>query len=97
VFNRFLIDIGMHYYLISEIGDAKAHIEALKEITGERPVLIMFDRNYALLEFVDFLEKSGVKYLIRLYLKGIMKRNGFRWVALTGKWSRFIPERGWDT
>jgi len=67
VFNRFIIDIGMHHYRSSEIEDAKAHIGALKEIVGERPVLIMFDRNYASLEFVDFLEKSGVKYLIRLH------------------------------
>jgi hypothetical protein len=39
---------------------------ALKEIVGDCPALIMFDRNYASLEFVDFLEESGVKYLIRL-------------------------------
>jgi hypothetical protein len=26
----------------------------------------MFDRNYASLEFMDFLEKAGIKYLIRL-------------------------------
>jgi len=67
VFNRFLIDIGMHHYRSSEIEDAKAHIEALKEITGERPVLIMFDRNYESLEFMDFLEQKGIKYLIRLH------------------------------
>jgi hypothetical protein len=67
VFNRFLLDIGMHHYRSSEIEDAKAHIEALKEITGERPVLIMFDRNYESLEFMDFLEQKGIKYLIRLH------------------------------
>jgi len=27
----------------------------------------MFDRNYVSLEFMDFLEKSGIKYLIRLH------------------------------
>ena len=67
VFNRFLLDIGMHHYRSSEIEDAKAHIEALKEIIGERPVLIMFDRNYESLEFMDFLEQKGIKYLIRLH------------------------------
>jgi len=67
VFNRFLLDIGMHHYRSSEIEDAKAHIEALKEITGERPVLIMFDRNYESLEFMDFLEQKGIKYLIRMH------------------------------
>jgi hypothetical protein len=65
--NGFLLDIGIHHYRGSEIAEAKAHIKALKEITGDRPVLIMFDRNYASLEFVDFLEESGVKYLIRLH------------------------------
>jgi len=67
VFNRFVLDIGIHHYRDNEIAEAKKHIRALKGIIGERPVLIMFDRNYASLEFVDFLEKSGVKYLIRLH------------------------------
>ena len=67
VFNRFLIDIGMHHYRSSEIEDARAHIEALKAIAGEKPVLIMFDRNYESLEFMDFMEREGIKYLIRLH------------------------------
>ncbi|GBU29177.1 hypothetical protein R84B8_02741 [Treponema sp. R8-4-B8] len=67
VFNRFLLDIEIRHYLSSEVEAAKAHIGALKEITGERPVLIMFDRNYESLEFMDFLEQKGVKYLIRLH------------------------------
>jgi len=67
VFNRFILDVGIHSYRDSEIEEAKAHIAALKGIAGERPALIMFDRNYASLEFVDFLEESGVKYLIRLH------------------------------
>jgi len=67
VFNRFVLDIGIHHYRDSEIAEAKKHIKALKEITGGQPALIMFDRNYASLEFVDFLEKTGVKYLIRLH------------------------------
>jgi hypothetical protein len=66
VYNRFLLDIGMHHYRSSEIEDAKAHIGALKEIIGEGPVLLMFDRNYESLEFMDYLERNGVKYLIRL-------------------------------
>jgi len=67
VLNRFILDIGMHHYRDSEIEEAKEHIAVLKEVVGERPVLIMFDRNYASLEFVNFLEKSGVNYLIRLH------------------------------
>jgi hypothetical protein len=67
VFNRFLIDIGIDHYRSSELEQAKLHITALKEIVGDRPALIMFDRNYASLEFIDYLENSGVKYLIRLH------------------------------
>jgi hypothetical protein len=67
VLNRFILDIGIHNYRDSEIEEAKAHIKALKETVGNRPVLIMFDRNYSSLEFVDFLEETGVKYLIRLH------------------------------
>jgi len=67
VLNRFILDVGIHHYRDSEIEEAKEHIAALKETAGERPVLIMFDRNYVSLEFMDFLEESGVKYLIRLH------------------------------
>jgi len=67
VFNRFILDIGIHHYRDSEIEEAKAHIKEMKEAVGDRRVLIMFDRNYASLEFVNYLEKYGVKYLIRLH------------------------------
>ena len=67
VFNHFILDIGIHHYRDSEIEEAKAHIKALKETTGDLPVLIMFDRNYASVEFIDFLEETGIKYLIRLH------------------------------
>jgi hypothetical protein len=67
VFNKFILDIVIDNYRGSEIVEAKAHIAALKEIVGDRPVLLMFDRNYSSLEFIDFLDKSGVKYLIRLH------------------------------
>jgi hypothetical protein len=67
VLNRFILDIGIHHYRDSEIEEARAHIGILKETVGDRPVLIMFERNYASLEFMDFLEKAGVKYLIRLH------------------------------
>ena len=66
VFNRFLVDIDIDRYLANEAEAVKLHIGALREIVGERPVLIMFDRGYLSLEFMDFLEKRGIKYLIRL-------------------------------
>ena len=72
VFNQFIPDIGIYPYHSSEIEAAKAHITALREVVGDRPVVILFDRNYASLEFMDFLEKAGIKYLIRLQ-EGVYK------------------------
>jgi hypothetical protein len=66
VYNRFLINIVIERYSHSEIEEAKAHIDSLKEITGGKPVLIVFDRYYASLEFLDILEKAGIKYLVRV-------------------------------
>lgn len=66
VYNNFLLDIVISHNNSSEIESAKLHILALKEILGSRPVLLIFDRSYPSLEFIDFLEQSGVKYLMRL-------------------------------
>ena len=66
LYNRFIVDIGIHPCQSSEISEAKSHIAPLKGIVGERKTLIIFDRGYVSLEFMDFLEKSGIFYLIRL-------------------------------
>jgi hypothetical protein len=67
VYNRFFLDIGVHHYRSSEIVEAKEHIDAIRGIVGKRPVLIIFDRNYVSLEFIDYMEKAGLNYLIRLH------------------------------
>jgi hypothetical protein len=67
VYNGFFVDIGVHHFRSSELEEAKEHIGELKEIIGEQPVLIIFDRNYASLELMNYLEKRGIKYLIRLH------------------------------
>ena len=66
VFNGFMLDVGVHSCQGNEISEAKLNIEALAPILGERPVLVLFDRNYVSLEFMDILEKKGIKYLMRL-------------------------------
>jgi len=66
VCNRFIVDVGIHPCQGSEISEAKEQIAALKRTVGERKTLIIFDRGYVSLEFMDFLERSGVFYLIRL-------------------------------
>jgi hypothetical protein len=67
VYNRFIVDLGIHGFRESEIGEAKGHIGRMREAIGERPVLIICDRNYVSLEFMNYLEAAGIKYLIRLH------------------------------
>jgi hypothetical protein len=56
----------VHEYKSSEIAAAKKQIESVKKIIGEQPALIIFDRGYPSLEFINFLEKQDINYLIRL-------------------------------
>jgi hypothetical protein len=67
IYNRFFLDIGLHHFKSSEIEEAREHIAELKKIIGKQPALIIFDRNYVSLEFMNYLEKTGIKYLIRLH------------------------------
>ena len=66
VYNGFIIDLGIDSYKSSERELARDQIDKLKEIVGSNRVLIMFDRNYISIEFMNYLEKAGVKYLMRL-------------------------------
>jgi hypothetical protein len=67
LYNRFFLDIGLHHFKSSEIEEAREHIGELKKVVGKHPALIIFDRNYVSLEFMNYLEKVGIKYLIRLH------------------------------
>jgi hypothetical protein len=67
VYNRFIVDLGIHHFRDSEIREAKGHLERMRAATGERPVLVIYDRNYVSLEFMNYLEAAGVKYLMRLH------------------------------
>ena len=33
----------------------------------QKPRLVIFDRGYPYLEFIDFLEKEGIYYLFRIF------------------------------
>jgi hypothetical protein len=67
VYNRFMVDIGIHHFRSSEIEEARTHLPEIKGVVGEQPVLVIFDRNYPSLEFMHYLEKGGIKYLMRLH------------------------------
>ena len=45
--NRFILDVGVHKYGNSEKEEAKAFVLELRETIGDRPALLMFDRNYS--------------------------------------------------
>jgi hypothetical protein len=64
--NHFILDVGIHRVDSSELTESKEQIECLKETAGERKALVLFDRLYGSLEFINFLEEQGVKYIIRL-------------------------------
>jgi len=85
--NRFILDVGIHRVDSSEPAEAKEQIECLKETVGERKALVLFDRNYGSLEFINFLEGHGIKYIIRLQagrykaeVSGMRRKDG--WAAL---------------
>jgi len=62
VYNRFILNIEIDNYRSGEIPEGKEHLGWVKAITGERPVLFIYDRNYVSVEFIDYLEKMGDQY-----------------------------------
>jgi hypothetical protein len=61
VYNRFILDIGIADYGGGEIAEGKWHIGAVRAIVAERSALLVFDRNYVSLDFIDCLECAGAK------------------------------------
>lgn len=45
---------------------AKQNLNNLKNMKLKQPILVIFDRGYPAIEFVDFLETQGIHYLLRL-------------------------------
>lgn len=66
ILNQFYLDIEIAHISASETELAKRNLEHLKCINIEQPVLVIFDRGYPSIEFIDFLENKKIKYLFRL-------------------------------
>ena len=66
VLNQFYLDIEIEHISVSETELAKRNLEHLKQFNFNQPILVVFDRGYPSIEFVDFLEKEGIHYLFRL-------------------------------
>lgn len=64
--NGFCLDMQISSISASETELAKAGIEQISQMVGERPVLLLFDRGYPSIELVDALDTAGYSYLFRL-------------------------------
>ena len=66
VLNGFYLNIEIAHICVSETELAKKNIKHLKDLHLVQPVLILFDRGYPSIEFIDYLEAEGIQYLFRL-------------------------------
>lgn len=66
ILNQFYLDIEIEHISVSETELAKRNLENLKQFNLKQPILLIFDRGYPSIEFVDYLETEGIHYLFRL-------------------------------
>lgn len=66
VFHKFTLDMQLGSIYDSESELAILNIQAAKEIVGEIPLLLLFDRGYPGIELMNHLDKARIKYIFRL-------------------------------
>lgn len=66
ILNQFYLDIEISHISTNETELAKKNLNHLKRMNIKQPVLVIFDRGYPSIEFVDFLETEKINYLFRL-------------------------------
>lgn len=66
VFNKFTLDMQLGSIYDSEPELAVANIIRAKEIIGDIPVIVLFDRGYPGLKLMNTLDQMGIKYIFRL-------------------------------
>lgn len=71
--NKIMIETTIDPYNKSEKDQFMDMIEKIKEYMGEKKFLIVFDRYYFGLSFINELEEAGIKYLVRQKLKNYKK------------------------
>ena len=64
--NNFFLDLQIFNVNGSEKKAAENNIKALERIKINHPVLIIFDRNYPSIEFMNKLKENNISFLIRL-------------------------------
>ena len=65
--NRQIINATMNRGGFDERGQVTAHFEAVDDVTGGRPYMLVMDRGYPSLVLMADLEDAGVPYVIRCY------------------------------
>lgn len=66
VLNVFFLDLQIMHSNTSEMKAAKNNLNAFARINIDFPKLILFDRNYPSVEFINILESTGISYIIRV-------------------------------
>ncbi len=66
VLNKIMMNIEIAPYASDERELAQKNIEHLKKAHPDKKVLIIFDRGYPSINLLYYLEKEGIKYIIRL-------------------------------
>lgn len=66
VFNKFTLDMQLGSIYDSEPELAVANIMQVREIIGDIPVIVLFDRGYPGLKLMNTLDEMGIKYIFRL-------------------------------
>ena len=64
--NHFYLDMEVDKYSCDEVDIAKRNIEETLKILANHKLIITFDRNYPSFEFLDWLIKKKVKFLMRM-------------------------------
>jgi hypothetical protein len=66
VCNGFILDMQAEDIKTNESDTAEENIRRAREITGDIPLIVLFDRGYPSIRLIDFLEREGIRYLFRL-------------------------------
>lgn len=73
VINKFYVDIELGNYNTKESELFKENLKRMKKSIDPSEAIIVFDRNYPSIEFINYLKDNNIKYLMRMqsniYLK----------------------------
>lgn len=66
ILNQFYLDIEISHISASETELAKKNLNHLKRMNIKQSALVIFDRGYPSMEFINFLETEKINYLFLL-------------------------------